>query len=271
MKTSIIRKSLIATLGVITFSTTLMITTPDKVEEPIEAQVYSEINKTIVGSPEVVEIPINYSKIDKPTPESKMIPIPKPKPVIKPEPFKEQTEKKVEKKKEPIKNPDKAAVNDNRTPFEIGKDITKSECNPDLWFNSKSEEHNGITWFQYEGNNESGKILISLEAKPSLQGRAEKIEHVVWHECGHAAQLNLSEENYEKIKKEVDKLFNCKKNFECLADAMATVKTNTTAHNWYQKEFNNKQLELARKVWDMNDQAQKSKDITLNHFNSIEI
>lgn len=291
MKTSIIKNSLIATLGLITFTATLLITTPDKVDTSIEQQTYPEISKTIVGSPEGIDIPVNHSNIDTPTPEPEMKYIPKPKPIEKPkpvikpeiikEPIKEEksepikTEKKKEVKQQPErkteekKNPDKVDVNDSRTPFEIGKDITKSECNSNLWINSKSEAHNGTTWFQYEGNNESGKILLSLEVKPSLQGRAEKIEHVVWHECGHAVQFNLSEENWEYIKKEGNRLFNCKSNLECLTDAMATVKTNTTVHNWYQKGFNNEQLELARKVWDMNDQAEKEKNITSNHYDNI--
>lgn len=156
------------------------------------------------------------------------------------------------------------------TVVEQAKELTKSECDPNIWKNWSDltvEEKEGIIGLAKSieyGMLNNYTLTIDLHIDDKLTDQNE-IEFTAWHECGHAKTYNITSDKAEELYNEtLDSFSECKGyEEECLADSMAEVKTGITpTHSYLGKPSTKQQLNTANKVWKASGKVNHKNDRT---------
>lgn len=203
------------------------------------------------------------------------------------EKVKEQTEKKVEKKKEPVKEKFKEPTTDNIKSIDRARKLTKDYCSEDLWHSwndeRRKQEKNSdfiglatrdmtVEWADEEYTETIDTLFIKLFISPELNGNIKQSTWTAWHECGHAKTYLIPVDKQEQVLKNIDKQFgdcNGNSSIECLADAMAQVKTGYKDYGYYQNSFTDSELKLAKEIWNMSGTAQVENVYDVDAYNRI--
>lgn len=156
------------------------------------------------------------------------------------------------------------------TVVEHAKELTKSECDPNIWRNwsdltpAEQEGKAGLAKGREYGMFNNYTLTIDLHIEDTLTNQ-EDIEFTAWHECGHAKTYNTSSDKAEQLYNEtLDSFSECKGyEEECLADSMAEVKTGIApTHSYLEKPSTKQQLETANKVWEASEKVNHKNERT---------
>ena len=148
------------------------------------------------------------------------------------------------------------------------KMTTSEYCSPEIWVEWNPEEASSNTvgqtlydaevWRANDGSI-TGILYTDLMISPELDGNITASTDTAWHECAHAKTQTISPELVDELIEEVKREFSQGEHsiHEQLADAMATVMTGSTAHNYYKDDFTQSQLEIAEKIWNASPIVEK--------------